>query len=274
MKDYEIDEKMIKDFITHSKIAMKKFIEWGYRENVDLFLYRKIISMVGKCSENLEELLKEKTNNKFIVLTYLTLISWDMDQRRAHLEFFDAYQKNILENADRLLELKGYSLETISESELTIIKSKLSSIYNNLDLMISEGHIVSNSKILHFFFPDLIMPIDNNTLNYLRQTDSVISFLKIFEFSWKVSKEMDLTSYVDNEKGNTTIPKVIDNIILSLMRERGRKQYYNKKLKDFKKKILLGKINKEKYRVGENKYETIPTDILNEIIDDIREDGN
>lgn len=60
MKKKEIAEEKIKDFIKNSEIAMKKFVEWGYREKMDLFLHRKIISTVGKCSENLEELLKKK----------------------------------------------------------------------------------------------------------------------------------------------------------------------------------------------------------------------
>jgi len=274
MKKKEIDDKKIKDFIKHSEMAMKKFVDWGYREKMDLFLYRKIISMIGKCSENIEELLKEKTHNKFITLTYLTLISWNMDQRKAHLEFFDTYQKNILDNSEKLKELKGISLEKISESELHEIKVKLKVLFNNLDLMISKGRIVSNSKVLHFFLPYLMMPIDNNTLNYLKQKDSVEGFLNIFEFMWKVAKEMDLSKFVDKKKWNTSIPKVIDNIILSLERERGRKKYYIKKLNEFKKNILAGKGNKEKYRVGENKYQTIPPDILEEIIEDIRKEGN
>ncbi len=135
----KIEDKKIKDFIKHSEMAMKKFVDWGYREKMDLFLYRKIISMIGKCSENIEELLKENIHNKFITLTYLTLISWNMDQRKAHLEFFDTYQKNILDNSEKLKELKGISLEKISESELHEIKAKLKVLFNNLDLMISKG---------------------------------------------------------------------------------------------------------------------------------------
>ena len=171
MKKKDISDMKIKNFINHSEIAMKRFVDWGYREKMDLFLYRRIISMVGKGSKNLGELLKEKTHNKFITLTYLTLISWNMDQRKAHLEFFDTYQKNILENLDKFEDLKGVSLEKISESELPMIKAKLKALYNNLDLMISKGRIVSNSKVLHFFLPDLMMSVDNNTLNYLEQKD-------------------------------------------------------------------------------------------------------
>lgn len=197
-----------------------------------------------------------------------------MDQRKAHLEFFDTYQKIILDNLEKFKELKGISLEKISESELPEIKARLKALFNNLDLMIIKEWIVSNSKVLHFFLPDLMMPIDNNTLNYLKQKDSVEGFLNIFEFMWKVANQIDLSKFVDKKKWNSTIPKVIDNIILSLERERGRKKYYNKKLKEFKKNILAGKENKEKCRKGENKYQAIPPDILKEIIEDIREEGN
>lgn len=183
MKEKVIDEKIVNDFIKHSEIAMKKFIEWGYREKEDLFLYRKIISMIGKCSENLEELLEKKLDNKFIFLIYLTLILWDMDKRKAHLEFFDTYQKQIFDIAEKLVELKGYSIEKISKSKLIEIKTKLKEIYSRLNLMMNEGRIVSNSKLLHFLFPELIMPIDNKTLKFLKQTDSVESFFNTFEFT-------------------------------------------------------------------------------------------
>ncbi len=56
------------------------------------------------------------------------------------------------------------------------------------------------------------------------------------------------------------------------MRERGKRQYYYKRLDQFKKKILDGKKNTEKYRIGENKY-SIPRNILKEIIDEIEKDG-
>ena len=142
MKKKEIDDKKIKDFIKHSEMAMKKFVDWGYREKMDLFLYRKIISVIGKGSQNLEELLKEKTHNKFITLTYLTLIAWDMDKRQAHLEFFDTYNKSIFDIFDKLIELKGVQLEKISESDLPEIIAKFKVIYNKLNLMISDGRIV------------------------------------------------------------------------------------------------------------------------------------
>ncbi|MBA7577042.1 hypothetical protein ES708_18888 [subsurface metagenome] len=270
MKVKEIDEKIINDFIKHSEIGMKNFIEWGYRVKEDFFLYRKIISLIGKHSENLDYLLKD---DKFIVLTYLTLISWDMDKRLASIEFFDTYQKQIRGMTDKLVELKGYSLEKISISELPTIKAKLKMIYENLNLMISEGRIVSNSKLLHFLFPDLIMPIDNNTLNFLKQNDSVGGFLNIFNFIWKISNKMDLSKFFNKEKWNTTIPKVIDNIILSIVRERGKKENYNKRLNNFKRKIEDGKKNNLKKRFLEDKYKAIPKNILSKIIDEIREDG-
>ncbi len=210
------EDPIIRDFIKYSHIAMKKFIEWGYREKEDFFQYLKIISMVGKKSENLEKLLRTKSKNKFLILTYLTLISWNMDQRKAHLEFYDIYEQRILENSDKFIELKNYNLNKISESELPEIKNKLKILYNSLNLMISEGRIVSNSKVMHFLLPNLILPIDNNTLRYLGENDSVESFLKIFEFSFKIDKMLDLSKYLDKVKWNTTIPKIIDNIFFRL----------------------------------------------------------
>lgn len=267
------EDPRIRDFIKISSVAMKKFIEWGYREKEDYFQYLKIISMVGKNSENLEKLFIIKSENKFLILTYLTLISWNMDQRKAHLEFFDTYEQRILENLPKFIELKNYNLNNISDLELPEIKNMLKVLYNNLDLMISNGRIVSNSKIMHFLLPNLILPIDNNTLSYLGEKDSVDSFLRIFEFSWKIVKVLDLSKYLGKIKWNTTIPKIIDNIILSIMRERGKKQYFYKRLEKFKKNILNGKKNTEKHRIEENKYAAIPTNILQEIIDEIKNEG-
>ena len=44
-------------------------------------------------------------------------------------------------------------------------------------------------------------------------------------------------------------------------------------MEKFRKNILNGKKNTEKHRIGENKYAAIPTYILQEIIDEIKNEG-
>ena len=83
--------------------------------------------------------------------------------------------------------------------------------------MNSKGRLVSNSKIMHFILPHLVMPMDRkNTLMFFYNNtgESKNKFLEIFESSWYIAKRMNLSYYLDDD-WNRTIPKIIDNAIIA-----------------------------------------------------------
>lgn len=99
--------------------------------------------------------------------------------------------------------------------------------------MNSDARLVSNAKTLHFLLPYLVTPMDNrSTKSYFSvRKDSKIykgekcknpePFLKIFKYSWEISKRIAKTiqehDLMDNE-WNQTIPKIIDNAVIQYKR--------------------------------------------------------
>jgi hypothetical protein len=86
--------------------------------------------------------------------------------------------------------------------------------------------LVTASKTLHFFMPNLIVPIDRKyTLNFFNGNESVPTKIeKQFQVFIKIQREFslfsathDLTAYKD-ERWNLTIPKVMDNMIIGFMK--------------------------------------------------------
>jgi len=189
-----------------------KLIEkFDYRKGPDLYFYKKVIAEIGK--NPLKNLFER---NNFTELLYATLTSWDMNARAAKMKYFDEFKANILENRDYFLKLSKYKLDKLTEDDFFQSRSVLEKLYNNLYLMRSKGKLVSNSKVMHYILPDLIMPMDRkNTLNFFfgNTTESKEKFLDIVECAYYIAKEIDLREFL-NDEWNQSIPKIIDNAIV------------------------------------------------------------
>ena len=189
--------------------------QFQYRKGPDLYFYKKTIEL--RRSKPLAELFEE--SDRYIELMYATLTAWDMNSRGAKMKYFDGFKQSILANKERLIQLSSERLETIQKGRIGEVKTRLEQIYTNLHLMESGGRLVSNSKVMHFILPDLIMPIDRqNTLNFFYgHTNELESyFIRIFGYSHEIAQRIDLSQFLD-ETWNQSIPKVIDNAIISEM---------------------------------------------------------
>lgn len=87
-----------------------------------------------------------------------------------------------------------------------------------LYVMKTNAKLVSNSKLLHFIFPDLLLPMDGkNTLMYFwnNTSESKSKYLQLIKWSYKMAVRQDVVwdDYLD-EGWNSTIPKIIDNAII------------------------------------------------------------
>jgi hypothetical protein len=169
---------------------------------------------------------KAKFSDKFIELTYTTLIAWNMNQRGAKLSDFDIFRESLLENKSMILSLKKYKIE--SSLNIDLLTHTIKSLFQNLNLVaIDKPKLVSISKTLHFFLPDLFMPIDRSyTIKFFyRNTNIHKDYDKQFEIYMEIFKEFNQLSinYDFNkhkDKGwNRNIPKIIDNIIIAYIKE-------------------------------------------------------
>jgi hypothetical protein len=199
---------------------------FDYRSGPDLYFYKKTMRL--RKISSLCKLFDEP--DRYIELMYATLVAWDMNSQSAKMSYFDDFKANILKNEEFLLQLEPFKLEKLTAENFEDVNKLLINTYTNMHLMRTKGRLVSNSKALHFLLPDLVMPMDRrNTLRFFMGNTyeydtnrSLVDFLKIFGYSKEIAQKIDLSQYLDDE-WHQSIPKVIDNAILSL-----RNQKYNK----------------------------------------------
>ncbi|MCG2727994.1 MAG: hypothetical protein L6244_05040, partial [Candidatus Methanoperedenaceae archaeon] len=143
--------------------------------------------------------------------------SWGMNSRRAKIKDFEEFRRSILLCSDQFKDLETFEKEGIKD--LNKLIPILRNIYENLNLMGSEGKLVSNSKLLHFLFPKLCVPMDRTyTLSYFygNTDESLDKYIEITELSYEImNMPENWDDYLD-DKWNTTVPKLIDNAIIFL----------------------------------------------------------
>ena len=196
-----------------------KLIEnFSYRKGPDLYFYKKTIGL--RRSKQLATLLNgSDESDHYIELIYATLVAWDMNSRGAKMKYFDEFKSAILTNSERLIQLQNYKIDRIPTGIFGEVKTRCGLVYDDMHLMLSGGRLVSNSKTMHFLLPDLVMPMDRqNTLNYFfgntSEPPNNSHFLKILGFSHEIAQRIDLNHLID-DNWNLSVPKVIDNAIIS-----------------------------------------------------------
>lgn len=210
-------EAKIEYLIKNIHSLIKNF---SYRQGPDLYFYRRVTELRKKYP-----LQKLFNNIYFIELLYATLTAWDMNARGAKMKYFDEFRENILKNRLVFEELESFKLSKISVEQYIQIKSKLEKLYEDLHVMKTGGKLVSNSKIMHFLLPDLIMPMDRqNTLRFFfgHTAESGQKFLDLVECSFRIAKRLDLSKLLD-EGWNRSVPKIIDNSIICYQSSKYRK---------------------------------------------------
>jgi len=198
----------IKDTILHKIESFNNI----YRSGPDLYFYKRVLSRNNQ-SKKLTDLIGNDNNLEII---YATLVAWDMNSRGAKMKYFDEFKENILCLSSQLQKLWKKRLEDIDDFEATL--EVASDIYDRLHVMKTGGKLVSNSKLLHFLFPHLLMPMDrSNTLMYFYKhtNESKKQYLDIIRWSYDITKKsgIDWSRYLD-DNWNSTIPKILDNAII------------------------------------------------------------
>lgn len=164
----------------------------------------------------------DKFSQKFIELVYTTLIAWNMNHRGAKLSEFNLFRDSILEHKEKVLSLSNFRLE--GSDNVDQIESLLANLFNGLCL-VSDGKpkLVTFSKTLHYFLPDLLMPIDRRyTIQFYRGYTGIPEtkqgqfdlYKLILEDFRQFAHSLNLSIYQD-DKWNKNVPKIIDNLIIS-----------------------------------------------------------
>ena len=207
-------QQLINDFDYYLKES-KKVIGISSRWSEGVINHIKVIDMVRK-ADNYKELIQD---DHFLEAVHSTLIQWGLNRRGAKIKPFKDFKENILANTDAIYNLKKYELEKLSN--LYQIKEQIITLFNSLNVMQSRAKLVSVSKTLAHFLPDLIPPIDYQNIYIFFYGDKglptyaeVKKFWKLLEKFHYIQKRVGLSK--ENHKledFNTSVPKIIDNAI-------------------------------------------------------------
>ncbi len=189
-------------------------IDGKYRGGPSLYFYTRIRDLRNG-TPDLDRFLK---NPYHLEMLYATLVSWDMNSRGAKMKDFPDFCENITSSLPYLKEIDKYKTNPIYT--FYKVSPMLERVYKNLSLMITKGKLVSNSKLLHFLFPEMLMPMDRtNTLTYFYENtgESLGRYLEVIKTSFEIMQTpLEWNDYLGGN-WNTTIPKVIDNAIILQM---------------------------------------------------------
>jgi len=188
-----------------------------------------------------ENSFDEKFDEKFIELVYTTLIAWNMDQRGAKLSEFNLFKDSLMDHQKEIQSLKEFRLEEIKEKDIDdCIREHIRTLFENLKLVDKDKpKLVTFSKTLHYFLPNLLMPIDRaytlkffyNNHNFKKTNDEQIQiYIDIFKQFRKFAVEHNCINYMDcGKRWNKNIPKMIDNMIIAYVKLYKNDKYKNDK---------------------------------------------
>lgn len=223
-------------------------LRYYYRKSIDVMhdfggpsIYFHVEAL--KAAEN------EFLGDRHLEMIYAVLTAWGMhkmgDPRvsRAKLRPFNDFRSSIMANSKTLYSLKDKRMDLCPVDEYEAILKQLETTYYHLPVSISEATIVANSKTLAHILPHLIPPVDRQyTIRFFTQSpDRFISkkgsFSQVNLPSDIETQFEDFRKYclgvkaicdscdrslfsIDKESFNTSIPKIIDNLIMAFVKDK------------------------------------------------------
>ena len=190
-------EKKIDEFVNEIPELIKKFREsdYYYKKGPDLYFYKKTMEL--RKSKPLVELFDDGESDRYIELIYATLVAWNMNTRRAKMEYFDSFKASILANKISFVQLSSQRLETLNEATIKEVKKQIEGIQKKMHLMYSARRLVSNSKVMHLILPDLVMSrrlVSNSKVMHLILPDLVIQWIKSMFLTFLVRVDLIVVS--------------------------------------------------------------------------------
>lgn len=183
-----------------------------YRGGPSQHFYHRIIELRRSCPDVLSFLYDETC----IEILYATLVSWDMNSRGAKMKDYSDFKSNLHENG-AILEAVEFAHSDFTWTNRSAAIDLLSKLYDKLALMKTGGRLVSNSKCLHFIFPNLCPPMDRtNTLNKLYGStgESKGRFIEVLNLSYDVIEQLENPKQYLDDKWNRSETKLVDNAII------------------------------------------------------------
>lgn len=206
-------KKEIVSKINSNISSINRFFGEGYGKSG----YLQLVHQRNKTKNIGEFLCKESS----IRLLHETMKEWRMNRRGARLKEYEDFKKTLqdalplLERLEPFYGIKPFSIDKI--------QPVLEEVYHQIHLMKSRSKFVANAKMLHFLFPNMLMPMDRSyTLKYFYNgaEGTAARYQAIIEFTFDLmNRHQELKKHLDSH-WNTTIPKMIDNAIILLVKDK------------------------------------------------------
>lgn len=187
---------------------------------------KELLEQDSKKFFNYDKILKfdfeNKFSDEFIMLAYECLESWGMKNRGAQLFSKENFKQSILNNKTNFYNLKDIQLKEISDENF----DTLFNLFKNLEISTTLAKVVGFSKLVHFYLPNLISPIDRKyTFAFFypgnspyfpsgNEENQFTVFKNIHEIYKEFSLQNNFEQYISSTGWNRNIPKIIDNLIL------------------------------------------------------------
>lgn len=185
-----------------------------YRGGPSWHFYHRIFELRRKYKSVKSFLLNEEC----IEILYATLVSWDMNSRGAKMKDYADFKDSLQSNSSTFQVIEN-AAEDFSWKNCNAVVKSLTDIFDKLSLMKTDSKLVSNSKCLHFVFPDLCPPMDGtNTLKkiYGNTGESIHKFREILELTYDIIGGIsNPKQYLDNQ-WNLSETKLVDNAIIMM----------------------------------------------------------
>ncbi len=166
---------------------------------------------------------ERKFSQEFIELVYVTLSAWNMNSRGAKLSDYESFKNSILANKTEFDKLKNKGIKDLDDSHFNVLQY----LFSTLKLVQSKAPLVTFSKLMHFFLPNTVAPIDrkytlyfyNKSTNIPKSVVEQFNLYKAIHTDYRnFAQNVDLSKYVKSSGWNRTEPKVIDNIIIGFQK--------------------------------------------------------
>jgi hypothetical protein len=237
----------IKDFSNNEKELIKNLQKY-YDKSKDLykdFGGPSVYFHIKAINEQRRKFLSDR----HIELIYATLTSWGlhrMGRTMTKLVEYSKFKDSILSQKDKFKKLKNLKIEKCNFDEYVKLFNEINDIYKNLKVSKSKSTVVGHSKTLSHILPDLIPPIDrqytirffeyNKSDFFIRDKnyrqiylpeDKERQFALFKEYACKVKMLFDMC-YKENKRlfklkkdtFNTSFPKIMDNLIITYIRNK------------------------------------------------------
>jgi hypothetical protein len=179
-------------------------------------------------------------------MIYATLASWGMHKMgdpnftKAKMVEYDDFKNSLFGQREELHAFNNKRFDESTIDEYRNYINELEKIYLALKVSISASTIVAHSKVLAHLLPDLVPPVDRQyTIRFFTQDDKLFfsrtgkyknvempdssnHFSAFVDYCVRIKRMYDKCNnsifHIDSNTFNTSIPKIMDNIIMSFVK--------------------------------------------------------